>query len=109
MRITIKDIKPIHNHIIFEFVDDTAGGLFTNKSEAGLIMVSQLDDQKSPRWGRVLLAGPTVHEDIKVGTYILIEGGMWTTQFWVDSDTKPRQKIWKTDDTKIVATAESLE
>lgn len=99
--ITIKNIRPIQNHIIFEFVDETAGGVFTQKTKSGLIAVASMQDQKGPRWGKVLKVGPTVNEDIKEGEYILIEGGMWTTQQWLEDGTK----IWKTDDTKVIATS----
>ena len=99
--ITIENISPIQNHILFQFLDETAGGVFTRKSSSGLITVSSMSDQKSPRWAKVLRVGPRVDPEIKVGEYILIEAGMWTTQLWMTDGTK----VWKTDDTKIIATS----
>lgn len=102
--ITIKNIHPVQNHILFQFLDQTAGGEFTWTNPNGLIQVASTKEQAGPRWGKVLRTGPTVHEDIKEDTLILIEGGMWTTQQWLPDGTK----IWKTDDKKIVATSEEI-
>lgn len=99
--ITIENISPIQNHIIFQFLDETAGGVFTRKTTSGIIQVSSLKDQQGPRWGKVVKVGPKVSNDIKVGEFILIESGMWTSQFWLQDGTK----IWKTDDSKIIATS----
>lgn len=97
--ITIENIRPIQNHIIFQFLDETAGGVFTRKSTSGIIQVSSIKDQQGPRFGKVLKVGPEVSSDIKVGDVILVESGMWTTQFWLEDGTK----IWKTDDKKVIA------
>jgi len=103
--ITLANLKAIQNHIIFQFLDETAGGVFTPKSTGGIITVSSLKEQTGPRWGKVLKVGPEVHKDIVEGTYILIENGMWTTQFWLQDGSK----IWKTDDKKVIATSEGVE
>ena len=103
--ITIANIRPIQNHIIFQFLDETAGGVFTRKSASGIIQVSSTRDQQGPRWGKVVKVGPEVTKDINVGDYILVEGGMWTTQFWLEDGTK----IWKTDDKKVIATSTDVD
>lgn len=102
--ITIKNIKPIQNHIIFQFLDDTAGGVFTRKSPSGIIQVSSITDQSGPRFGKVLKIGPNV-ENINVGDIILIEGGKWTQQVWLPDGTK----IWKTDDKQVIATSTGVD
>ena len=105
MKSNIENIKPIQNHIIFQFLDITAGGVFTRKSESGIIQVSSLKDQAGPRFGKVLKVGPEVSKDINVGDTVLIESGKWTTQFWLDDGTK----IWKTDDKQIIAISTGID
>jgi co-chaperonin GroES (HSP10) len=101
----LHNIKPIQNNIIFQFLENTVGGMFGGqKSKVGLITIASKSEQVAPRWGKVVSVGPRVNPEIKAGEYILIEHGMWTTQQWLDDGSK----IWKTDDSKIIATSPDL-
>jgi threonine dehydrogenase-like Zn-dependent dehydrogenase len=52
--------------------------------------------QKDNRWGRVEAVGPDVH-GIQVGEFVLIEALQW-----LRSEEYEGQKIWKTDDSKVL-------
>lgn len=95
------NIRPIKNHILFEFVDgvNARGEFEKQKTEAGLWLQGSADDSaKSPRWATVLCVGPDVPTDIKVGEQILIPALRWTL------GTKlGEQRLWKTDSKQVVA------
>jgi co-chaperonin GroES (HSP10) len=106
MALTITNLKPIRNNIVFQFVEQTSGGRFlARKTEAGIILGSILDEQSIPRWGKVISVGPDVAEEeasIVPGIFIFIEGGAWTQQITLDDG----EKIWKTDVSKVIATSD---
>lgn len=90
--------------IIFQFKDDVSGGLVKKTSTAsGIILAGQqIDQQRQARWGKVVAVGTDITEEIKVGSYILIEPLMWTVGFTFDSDVK----FWKTHETKVLAVSD---
>jgi co-chaperonin GroES (HSP10) len=92
------ELNPIHNQIIFDFIEETQGGRFNTKTQNGLFVLEQADKQVDYcRWGRVLAVGPTV-EDITVGDIVLIEKLMWTSMFRVTT-----KEYWVTSEDKILA------
>ena len=92
------DLSTFSKNVIFQFVEDVTSTRFVNSTSTGLIISSQDTNQTGmPRWGKVTHIGPEVL-DVKVGDYILIEGGKWTTGFTVGSE-----RYWKTDEDVIMA------
>jgi co-chaperonin GroES (HSP10) len=91
-------LKPLRNNVMFKFLDETAGkkGAFTETSISGIIIPRTNSTQKVSRWGQVYAAGPDA--DVVAGDYILIEALMW-----MEGVVYEGEKIWKTDDTKILA------
>lgn len=91
-------LKPIGKNIIFVFLEDTAEGGFVPQSGGKILLTRQnLDNNREPKWGKVLLTGTDVGPDINVGEYILVEALQWTPGFKVDDI-----KYWKTDATKVM-------
>ncbi len=98
-------IKPLGNNVMFSFIDETGGksGRFHDRpTEAGIILVSSADSQKKHRWGRVVAAGPKA--EVNPGEFILVESLMWMEGTTIDG-----VKMWKTDDTKILAVTDRIE
>jgi co-chaperonin GroES (HSP10) len=92
-------LRPLGKYFLFEFLSDSAGGKFIEKTRSGIILTNQ-DFQlqsKYARWGRVIAAGSQV-EAFNAGDLVLIEYGMWTP-----STTFEEKKYWKSDETKVVA------
>lgn len=91
-------IETFANHIIFKFTDDILSGRFINSTDSGSIVISSEDTNQSAaaRWGVATHVGPEVTE-VKIGDYMLLEPGMWTSGFWVG-----RERYWKTDETKVM-------
>lgn len=91
---------PLGKNIIFIFVEDVFSDGFVPNSGGQIIIAGQnLENNRTPKWGKVFLTGPEVDADIKVGEYILIEPLQWTPGFEFDD-----VKFWKTDSTKVMAT-----
>jgi len=96
-------LNPINNNIIFSFVDpvNSKGEFEKGTTESGIILQSSFDDSaKSPRWGNVVSVGPAC--TVKVGQQILMPNLRWTSGFTHDG-----QRLWKTDETQIVATRDN--
>jgi len=95
-------LQPLGKNIIFIFVEETSGSGFIPSSGGSIILTQQnLDHNRTPKWGKVVLVGPAVDtEEIKVGEYILVEPLMWTPGFEYDGI-----KFWKTDSDKVMATS----
>lgn len=93
------DLEPIHNQIVFQFIEDTTNGKFNQKTEGGLIVVDNKDKQVDyARWVRVLEVGPSVDEDIDVGDVVLVNALQWTNAFTFESEPH-----WITTDTEVLA------
>jgi len=98
-------LLPLKSNVMFQFLDETAGakGRFTDrKTESGIIIPTLDSSQKLPRWGKVIAAGP--ESEVKEGEYILIEALMWS--FGIEFEG---EKIWKTDDSKIMMVTEDVQ
>lgn len=99
-------LRALNNTIMFKFLDETSGakGRFTDTIPGSiLVAVPTTTGQKVHRWGEVLLIGPLVDDTLKVGDYILIESLMWMEGTVVEG-----QKMWKTDDTKVLAVTSDI-
>lgn len=99
------DIVVLEKDIIFKFVDDvTLNGFFKNSvlSDTIITGLSSASEQGKDEngWGTVEHVGPDV-EHVSVGDTVIIETGMWTSQFIID-DTQ----YWRTDESKILAISE---
>ena len=93
-------LTPLHDSFLFQFVNDTAEGLFIEKSKFGFILTNQdvLSQGQYARWGKVYAVGPDV-VDFNVGDFVLIEQGRWTLGF-----TEEGTKLWKSDQSQVCAT-----
>lgn len=86
---TIKDFKPILDHIIV--TDMNFGEQVTS---SGIVLRS--DNGKSegvkPRWGRIFAIGPD-QKDVKVGEWVLVEHGRWTRSIEIhfEGDDNPTE------------------
>lgn len=95
-----KQLRPIRNHIIFKFKEDTwKRGLFVRKTASGILLPGGDDDiTKTPRWAVIHAVGPECTEELKVeGCEILITPMMWTNSFKFNEE-----KLWRTDETKVM-------
>lgn len=92
-------LRPILNHIIFQFVDEVdSKGQFVQKTDWGFTIPGHFDDSaKSPRWGTITHVGPDC-KHVKVGQQVLINALKWTPGFKFND-----QRFWRTDETQIVA------
>lgn len=98
-------LHPLKNSIMFEFLDETGGskGKFTDRATSSGIIIAQADQQqKLPRWGKVIAVGPK--SAVKVGEFVLIEALMWTFGTEVNN-----QKMWKTDDSRVMMVTDNIE
>jgi len=97
-------VKPLNNYILFKFLDETTGkqGAFVEK-HGMFIIPKTTNTQKVHRWGKVVAVGPKV-DGVSPGDYILIEALMWMEGVKL-SET---EKVWKTDDTKVLAVADDI-
>jgi len=98
-------LKPFRNNVMFRFLDETSGskGKFTDRKTPSGIIIPTLDStQKKARWGEVLAVGPDAQ--VSVGEFIYIEGLQWTFGTEIDG-----QKMWKTDDTRILFATDDLD
>lgn len=95
------ELDPIHDQIIFQFLEDTTKGQFNRKTSEGILVVEHDHNQlEDARWGRVLAIGPEVH-GINVDDIVLIENLRWTNKFNVSETT---QDYWITQEKEILAT-----
>jgi len=104
------NLKPIHDHIIFKFVEDTTRvkgqQSFAEKTDWGFDISpgSQSYDSsaKEARWGIVVAVGHEVEEDIYPGLAILIEPLKWTSGFVYEGN-----RMWQTNSSQVIATAKN--
>jgi hypothetical protein len=95
-------IRALGDSVLFTFVDESKGGMFKpNLSKTILVATPLIDDQNTPRWGKVEAVGPKVVEkDIQPGKYILVDALQWTLGATIP-DSDPEQKIWRTNEKSI--------
>jgi co-chaperonin GroES (HSP10) len=89
---------------MFQFIEETGGsrGSFTERPlSSGIIIPAVASKQKVHRWGKAIAVGPKA--EVQVGDYILIEALMWMEGTQIDG-----VKMWKTDDSKILAITNDL-
>lgn len=93
------NLRPLNNTIMFKFLDSTSGskGTFTDMHVSGIIILPSNDKQKVHRWAEAVFVGPKV-DGIVPGDFILIESLMW-----MEGSEVGGQKLWKTDDSKVLA------
>jgi co-chaperonin GroES (HSP10) len=97
-------VRPINNNVLFQFIEETSGsrGNFIERQLASGIIIPVLPSkQKVHRWGKAIAVGPKA--EVQVGDYILVESLMWMEGTEVDG-----VKMWKTDDSKILAITNDL-
>lgn len=99
------NLRPLHDSIIFQFLDEVGDGQFINqKTASGIIIPRNLDSTAgSPRWGLALAVGPEC-TDVKVGDFIFIEQLRWTTEVKVDDI-----RVWRTTEKDVIAITEDNE
>lgn len=92
-------ITPIHDRIIFAFVDDVYRGMFEDVSTGGIIIGRNKElSGKTPRWGIVLVTGPEVkNPELVKGTAVLIEELRWS-----DAVMYENRKVWITTEKDII-------
>jgi len=101
--VALSELVPIHNQIIFEFIEKTRGGQFDSVTSSGVIIRQTSDKQVDYcRWGRVLAVGPKVTE-FEETQIVLIEKLCWTSGFKVTD-----KQYWITTDEKILAIWDDL-
>lgn len=97
-------LKPIHNHIIMQFIDPTIGKFFGERTESGLFIGGdQRDSAELPRWCKVYALGHECSDELhnahqEKEIEVLVEPLMWTTGFFFHE-----KKYWRTDESKILA------
>lgn len=98
---------PIKNHIVFQFVDeiDSKGTFIDALSDTIILTAGSAETSAaSPRWGKVVMAGPEASSDVSTpGTLILIENLKWTIGFKVEG---VGETYWRTDDKCVIGVAE---
>ncbi len=96
-----KDISVLKDGIIFKFLEEITNKAFENKTDWGFMVNDRTNDPKQPRWGEILVVGPTV-EHVKVGDYVLIENLQWTSALHYKGD-----KFWKTNESRVMLVSET--
>ena len=103
---SFEKIQALGSVVLFIFLDETSGakGAFVEK-HGTLIIPQTRSTQKVARWGEVVALGPKAQAaGLKIGDFILIEALMWMEGIKFEG-----QKIWKTDDSKILAVSNDRE
>lgn len=86
-------LRALGDSILFTFLDEARGGMFTPKiSDTIIVQIADITGQDAPRWGLVVAVGPEVGEEVKAGSYVLIDALKWTTSITLPD----KSKIWKT-------------
>lgn len=101
---SLNKLKAIKDKIIFKFIQDTTGNMFHEVTKSGFHIIEKADKQlKTARWAQAYKVGNTVCDDIKAGTYILIENLMWTQHVTFEGE-----KMWTTTEEKVLAVSDEL-
>ena len=95
------NLKPLRNNLLFTFLDTTStsnkGKFVERATKSGIVLPTLEKEQHAPRWATVVAIGPEV-DGVVPGDLILIEPLQWTIASEFEGE-----KIWKTDDQKILA------
>lgn len=96
------NIRAIHNHIIFQFLDrvNTKGEFEEERTKGGIIIQSHFDlSAKTSRWAKIISLGPDCSDVLRQdGCEILIENLKWTKGVPLDN-----QMVWRTDEDQLLA------
>lgn len=97
------NIKPLRDNVFFQFLDPTSNTRFGGKTRGGIELPTIIQEQTGvARWGQVTAIGPEVHtEEIKVGAYVLIEAGRWSSGFKAGDE-----KHWQTREEWCIAVSD---
>lgn len=97
------NLRPLGNNVMFTFLEDTVGvkGAFIDRHSM-FILPPSTNRQKVHRWAQVVAVGPKV-DGLAPGDYILIEALMWMEGVKFEG-----RKVWKTDDSKVLAVTNDL-
>jgi len=99
-------LTPLRDGILFIFLDEASSAGFREKTNWGFQLLTNSDRTNGdPRWGKVVALGEDLkdNEDVKNGSFVLIEPLMWTLGMTYDGT-----KVWKTDISKILAVSDEL-
>lgn len=100
------NIKPIRNHIIFQFIEEKVRHMgvaqFKETTDWGFEIVRADESAGKARWVTVKVVGPEVPDDIKPGMSVLVDTLKWTNEFEVDGES-----YWRTDSDCILAVDEN--
>lgn len=105
--LSIADLKPTGNRIMFRFVEDLRQGMFFEKTESNIILGMNSDSSaKSPRWGQVIAVGDDMREEeIAPGVEILIDSLRWTDGMRINET----EKVWFTTPDSVAAVRDSTQ
>lgn len=92
-------LRPLGKAFLFQFVNETYGGKFVEKSSGALILLNQDLSQQATqaRWANVVAIGDDV-KDFGVGDLVLIEALKWTKELNFEET-----RYWKSDETRVIA------
>jgi hypothetical protein len=95
-------LRPISNHFLFAFINDTVSGQFVPRNKGKIVLLHQDVNRQGDyaRWAKVLAVGSLV-TDFKNGDVVLIDKLQWTKGFTHDG-----VQIWKSDQDKVLAIGE---
>lgn len=99
-------IRAIKNHILFTFIDElnSVGWFKEGESKGGIaLLANHSDSAGKSRWANIVSLGPDCTSELKPEHQILIENLQWTDGVNYKPDGITNQKIWRTDDSKILA------
>ena len=97
----IKNLKVLHDNIIFQFVEEvTDKGAF--KQQVGSLTVVENADKQAdkPRWAKVLMVGDEVTK-IEPNEFIYIKPLQWTPHMKFN-----KEMIWATDESQVIMKTE---
>lgn len=94
-------LKPILNHVIFQFEDEKTKHLgvnqFQEKTDWGFEFAITRDGMEMGRWARVIATGPDCDENIQPGMRVCVDKLKWTIEFKHDGNV-----YWRTDSDQIL-------
>lgn len=94
------NIKALHNHVIFQFIDklSTKGFKhFAEKTDWGFEFEDKSISLEHCRWVKVVSVGEDVPEDIKPGMEVLVDKLKWTNAVKINGED-----YWRTDSDHVL-------
>ncbi len=100
-------LRPIHNHIIFQFEEEKTKHMgisqFEEKTDWGFTFSNTTDGMETGRWVKVTHVGHEVPDDVKPGMRVCVDKLKWTNDFDFEGE-----KYWRTDYDNILLIDESV-